>query len=227
MGISHDPTNQGDIVRVRRKVLLVAGAVALPLTLASVVFAGPANAGGGPPFSGAATGKVTCSAPKITIKFSPKMTLTSGGTTITAKGVLKGCATSGSNIGTVKTGKITSTFSGTGGGCAGLASGTVTPETFTISWKGTKTTANGKATLTDTTATIHGAAPATNGAGDVGFTLPNPAAPPGSSSSGSFAGAINNSSSVFSNLTTSALTAKCSKPGLSTLKITSGAITLP
>jgi hypothetical protein len=187
----------------RRRVLLAAGAVALPVT-----------------------GKVTCSAPKITIKFSPKLTLSGGGTTITVNGVLKGCATSGSNIATVKTGKITGTFAGTGGGCAGLATGTTTPETFDIAWKGTKTTANGKATLTNTTATIHGAAPATNGAGDVGFTLPNPAAPPGSSATGSFAGAINNSSSVFSGMTTSQFTAKCGK-GVSSLKIVSGAITLP
>ena len=177
----------------------------------------------GTPFSGAATGSVTCNAPVMTIKFSPPMTLSSGGTAITAKGVLKGCVTSGGNNLNIKTGKITGSFAGTGTGCSGLAGGSATTETYNIVWKGTSSD-GGKATIAPTTLTIQGASPVNNFAGDVGFALPATLA--GSSASGSFAGPVTAPSSVFSNMTMTALGAKCGKQ-LPSLKMTSGAITLP
>ncbi len=209
-----------------RKIFMGVLAVALPLTSVAFLTSPAGAATKPPPFTGAATGSVSCSAPVIKIKFSPAMTLTTGGSTITASGKLGGCVTSGSNV-TIKKGKITGTFGGTGTGCAGLATGLTSNVNFTISWKG-KTNAGGKATLTNSTVVLKGAGPSLNGSGDEGFALPNPSEnPPGGSVSGSFPSAtITTESHVYSAMTESAVIAKCGKK-LTTLKVVSGSVVLP
>jgi len=201
-------------------------AVALPLTSVAFLTSPAGAATKPPPFTGAATGSVTCTAPVIKISFSPPLTFTTGGTTITAKGKLGGCTTSaGSNVNISKA-KITGTFGGAGTGCDGLATGITTNVNFTIQWKG-KTKAGGKATLTNSTVVLSGAAPSTNGAGDVGFQLPNPADAPGGSVVGSFPAApLTTVSKVYSAMTETALGAKCAKK-VPNLKVVSGSIVLP
>jgi len=200
-------------------------AVALPLTSVAFLTSPAGAATKPPPFTGAATGSVTCTAPVIKISFSPALTFTTGGTTITAKGKLGGCTTSGSNV-TISKAKIVGTFSGAGTGCDGLATGITTNVNFTITWKG-KTNAGGKATLTSSTVVLKGAAPAFGPGMTVGFTLPNPSDPPGGSVVGSFpAASITTSSSVYSAMTETALSAKCAKK-VTNLKVVTGSIKLP
>ena len=157
------------------KIFMGALAVALPLTSVALLASPASAATKPPPFTGAATGSVSCSA-VIKLKFSPPLPFTSGGTTITASGKLGGWTTSGSNV-TIEKGKITGTFGGSGTGCDGLATGITSNVNLTISWKG-KTTAGGTATLTNSTVVLKGAALSTNGSGDVGFALPNPSKVP-------------------------------------------------
>jgi len=107
----------------RRKIFMGVLAAALPLT--SVAFlASPAGATPNAPFSGNATGTVTCTLPKLKVSFSPP--LTSAGTgvdTLTITGSFKACTDAGGNV-NITSGKIVSgTFSSTRG-CNGLLGGT-------------------------------------------------------------------------------------------------------
>ena len=225
---------------MRRKLMLGVVVFALPAaTIALVSSPATAKTAKPAPFTGAATGSVACSFPKLKISFVPPLTNAyTGVSTITVKGSLLDCVTSGSNV-NIKKGKITGTFHSTGG-CGGLVSGTTSPVTLTIQWKG-KTKANGKATLTNSSVSVKGAYPAFKGQ-DVGFELPNPtAAPPRGTVAGSFAGSVNNESFAYTSSTVNQLSADCAptskttkhgtktKPakGIKKLKVTSGKITLP
>jgi hypothetical protein len=220
----------------RRKVFMGVLAVTLPLT--SVAFlVSPAGATPKAPFSGNATGTVTCTLPKLKVSFSPPLTSAgTGSDTITIKGTFKSCTDAGGNV-SITSGKVLSgTFSSTGG-CNGLLAGTTSPVNLTISWKG-KSLAGGKATINNSVVSINGAAPAFSSGGDVGFELPNPASSSPGSVSGSLAGPVVHHSFAYS--TTSAATAgdECSpttsgsgkvKPakGIKKLSVKSGTITIP
>lgn len=207
-------------------------AVALLATPATAKTAKP------PPFTGAATGSVSCSLPKLKISFSPPLTsVLTGSSLVTIKGSLLNCTTSASSNVTIKKGKATGTFTSSGG-CIGLVEGTTSPVTLTIQWKG-KTKANGKATLTNSTVVVNGAFPASSGQ-YVGFELPNPTAF-GGSVTGSFAGTVARESFAYTTTTLTTAGADCAattkvtkkgtetKPakGIKKLKTTSGTINLP
>lgn len=222
---------------MRRKFIMGTLALALPIGVVAALATPGYAASKPPPFSGAATGSVSCALPKLQVSFSPPLTTAyTGPATVTVKGSLLDCTTHGSNV-TIKKGKVLGTFTSSGG-CIGLASGTESPVKLTIEWKG-KTTANGKATIANSTVTVNGAGPAFKGQ-DVGFELPNPN-DPGGSVGGSFAGSVMNESYAYSTTTISQSGADCTptskttakgtktKPakGLKKLKVTSGTITLP
>jgi hypothetical protein len=213
---------------------LFALAVALPAGLVTVVTSGPAAGARTPPFVGAATGKVTCTGINVKVKFTPPLTFNTGGNSFTLAGKLTGC-TNPSGPDAITSGKITGSSVGAGGGCAGLIAGSPNPVKIDIKWKGTHN--SGKAKFSDTGGSIVGAVPATSGAGNVGFTLPQDPAPAANGNlTGSFASAGPlDQSTIYSTLTTTQLGATCAKTNkkgvyvgkIRTLKLVSGAITLP
>ncbi len=223
---------------MRRK--LISGLLVLAVPVAAVALvATPATAKTAKPapFTGAATGSVKCSFPKLKISFNPPLTnVYTGAATISVKGSLLNCVTTGSNV-NIKKGKITGSFQSSGG-CIGLVTGTTSPVTLTIQWKG-KTKANGKATLTNSSVNVGGAYPASKGQ-YIGFELPNPLGS-GGTVSGSFAGTVTHESFAYSTSTATTLASDCAartkvtkkgtktKPakGIKKLKVTSGAIILP
>ena len=203
---------------IRKKVLLSAAAVALPLTLISV--GGGTAFAGGTKFSGNAPGTLSCTGVSGTVKFKPPLTLTGGGTSVSAKGVLSSCHASNPAV-SITDGKFKAAITSTGGGCAGLAGGT-TSEVFTVKWKGDY---NGtKAKFTASTITIKGSTIVTNGAGDEGFELPNPGKEPnGATTAGSFAGSTSVESYAYTTETAGAFSAGCG-PGIKSVTIGSGSI---
>jgi hypothetical protein len=206
-------------VSIRRKVVLTAAAIALPLTLIGVVGSGTAFAGG-TKFSGNAPGTLSCSGVSGTVKFKPPLKLTSGGTSVSAKGILSNCHASNSSV-SITDGKFKATIASTGTGCAGLAGGT-TSETFTIKWKGDF--GGTKAKFTQSTVTIKGSTIVTNGAGDEGFELPNPSNEPnGTTTVGSFGGVSSSESFAYTTETAGAFSAACG-PGIKSVTIGSGQI---
>ena len=212
---------------VGRKLLLTAGAMALPLSLVAIVAVGPANAGG-PAFTGPATGTVTCTGITIKLTFSPPLKLNSGGNSISGNGKMSSCTVSGSTD-TITQGKVTFTSTGTGSGCLGLASGSSTPVTYNITWKGKHGTQ--KANFDKTAATVNGTAAATDNAGNAGFEIPNPSSyptPGGGTVTGSFAGTVTGESSVFTSKSTNAIATACQgKHGLKKLVVTHGSVSIP
>ena len=220
---------------------LISGLLVVAVSLAAVALvATPAMAKTKkpPPFTGAATGSVSCSLPKLKISFNPPLTnVLTGSSLVTVKGSLLNCTTSASSNVTIKKGKITGSFRSSGG-CIGLVEGTTSPVTLTIQWKG-KTKANGKATLTNSSVTVNGAYPASSGQ-YVGFELPNPN-DFGGTINGSFAGAVSHESFAYTTTTLTTAGADCAsttkvtkkgtktKPakGIKKLKTASGTIKLP
>ncbi len=199
----------------RRKVLLTAAALALPLALVGVVGTGTA-------FAAAAInapGTVHCTSITGSVKFKPPLTLTAGGTTVTAKGAMSGCSGSGGETGVTGKFKATITSSGPEHGCAGIASGT-SSEVFTVKWKGDLHGA--KAKFNSSTITVSGSSIVTNSHGDEGFELPNPATPH-SSTVGSFAGTSSAESFAYTNETASAFSASCAS-GIKSVTIASGTL---
>ena len=211
---------------IRRKLLLSAAAVVLPAAVVTVVTVGPASAGS-PPFTGPATGTVTCTSINIKVKFSPGLTLTGGGQNVTFKGKIGGCTVSGSGD-AISSGKITGSTTGTGTGCAGLAGGSDTPLMIDIKWKGTHN--GGKAKFPDSNVTANGNFPATSPGGDAGFEIPNPdTAPNNGSVTGSFAKTGNlDESFAYSNEDSNTIAGQCSsKHGLKKLAVVSGSLVVP
>ena len=219
---------------VLRRILISALAVALPAGLVTVVTSGPAAGARTPPFTGGASGKVTCTGINVKVKFTPPLMFNTGGNSFTLSGKLTNCSNpSGPDV--ITSGKITGSSVGAGGGCTGLITGSPNPVSITIKWKGTHS--GGKAKFVNTTGSIDGAFPATEaGTGDVGFTLPISPTAPNGSLSGSFASAGPlDQSTIYSTLTQTALGATCAKTNkkgafvgkIKTLKITHGSITLP
>ncbi len=226
------------IAHHRRRILLGSLAVALPLTSVSLLGA-PAQARTPkpPPYTGPASGTVTCDRPNIKVTFAPPLTYAdTGTTTVTLKGTLKDC-TVNNTADVITLGKITGSFT-TSGGCQGLALGTVSPVTFTVQWKGKHN--NGKTTYDPSVGTVDGAGPAyapvTN---FVGFVLPNPVQGPDTGTiTGSFPGSVTDHSFAYGTQDVLTVLALCStrpgphgtqKPakGLKKMNIKTGEIKIP
>ncbi len=202
---------------IRRKVVLSAVAVALPMALIAV---GSGAASASSKFSGSAPGTVSCTGVTGTVSFKPPLKLTSGGTTVKAKGVISGCHGSNPSV-SITDGKFKAAITSSGTGCAGLAGGT-TSETFTIKWKGDY--AGTKAKFTESTVVVKGSTIVTNGAGDEGFELPDPSHEPnGATTTGSFATVSSAESFAYTNETAGAFSAACGS-GIKKVTIASGSL---
>jgi len=216
---------------MRRKILMGVLALTVPLGTVLATQTG-ALATKPPPFTGPLVGSVTCTGINLKVSFIPPLQLTTGGSTINIKGKLSGCNVSGPGTTgeSIKKAAVTGTLAGTGNGCLGLATGTVSPVSLTITWSGTGP-GGGKASPNPTSSvTVNGADAATNGSGDVGFALPAASTlPAGGSVTGSFPGTVSTQNShAYGALTTAAFTPLCSKgKGVKLLKLVSGSITLP
>ena len=210
-----------------RKLVLSTGALALTAAFVTALTAGPASAGN-PPFHGPAVGTVSCTGVTIKVSFSPPLMLTTGGASISVKGKVSSCSVSGTPAGVTETitqGKITGTATESGTGCAGLATDNTNPINITVVWKGKYN--NGKASFTNTTATLIGDHPTTDSSGNSGFEVPNPATT-GSSASGSFAGPVTDESTLFTAQSPTAIANLCGGPhGLKKLNLTHGTATIP
>jgi len=194
---------------IGRKVLLSGVVAVMPLALIAVATSGPASAA--TKFSGNAPGTVSCSVITGKVSFKPPLKLTSGGTTIKAKGAFSACHASNPAV-SITSGKFKAVIAGSATqGCAGLAGGT-NSETFTVKWKGDY---NGtKAKFTATTIVVKGSTIVTNGAGDEGFELPNPSHEPnGTTTTGSFATVSSAESFAYTTETAGAFSAACG-PGI-------------
>ena len=210
-----------------RKLLLTSFALVLPLGLVALASSGPASAAKSPPFKGDAVGKVTCTGVTIKVKFIPPATLTSGGNSISVKGKVSSCSVSGTPAGvteTIQQGKITGSATESGTGCAGLATPNDNPINVTIKWKGKYN--NGKASFTDTTATVVGDSPVQDSSGNAGFEVPDPSGS-GSSASGSFAGSVTDESFLYTAQSTTAISNLCNGHGIKKLNLTHGTVTIP
>ena len=212
---------------IGRKLLLSAAALALPSALVTVVTAGPASAGN-PPFSGPASGKVTCTGVSVQLKLSPSLTLTTGGNNVSIKGKLSNCTVTGSTD-AISSGKFKGSTTGMGTGCAGLASGSTTPINLDIKWKGTH--GGSKAKFSDSMVSANGftAVSEPDGSGDAGFQLPNTTGAAGGNVTGSFAAAtINDFSQAYINMTQNQIVAACgAKKGIKKLVIDAGSVVIP
>ena len=204
-------------MNIRRKVLLGAAAVVLPLTFVTVQ-SGVAFAGTVTP-----TGSVTCTTPSIKIAFSPFLMVSTGGGTDTVTGKIKNCTPSSAQGISKLSGAISATIHGTNTGIDGLAGGSYTVDTFKVVWKGK---VNGApATFANSVITVHGDMGAVCAGGTVGFEIPNPGPPnDGSSTTGSFAGSSHTTSTICSSTTESQILAKAEKHGFKSLKLTGGTI---
>lgn len=204
---------------IGRKVLLSGIVVVMPLALVAIATSGPASAS--TKFSGNTPGTVSCTSITGKVSFKPPLKLTTGGTTIKAKGAFSGCHGTNPAV-SITSGKFKAAI--TGGatqGCAGLASGT-SSETFTVKWKGDY---NGtKAKFTASTIVVKGSTIVTNGASDEGFELPNPSHEPGGTTvTGSFAATSSSESYAYTTETASAFSAACGS-GIHSVDLGSGSL---
>jgi hypothetical protein len=114
--------------------LLVGAALIAMLGLVALATPASAKTSKPPKFVGAAPGSVTCSF-SAKVKFSPPLTKSGGGTGLsTVKGTLSNCKTSIGAV-TVKTGKMTGSFTTSPLSCATVSS-TGANTALTIKWKG-------------------------------------------------------------------------------------------
>lgn len=211
-----------------RKLFLAAAALVVPVTTVMMVgtgTAGAAKAPKAPPFTGAATGTVSCTGPTIKLGFSPPLTnANTGASTVSVKGKMSSCTVSGGMAGeTIQQAKVTGSFQATGG-CLGLVNGTSSQVSLSITWKGKVGT--GKATFTSSTVNANGAASAFDNSGNAGFEIPNPT-PGGGTVTGSFAGSIADESFAYTSQSSTALLNLCSGKGIKKLVVTHGTITIP
>ena len=215
-------------MKISRKIVVSASAFALSAAFVTTLVAGPASAAKSPPFKGDAVGKVSCTGVLVKLKFSPPATLSGGGTNVSFKGKLSGCTVSGTPAGVtevIQQGKITGSTVTNGTGCAGFASGSNNVINATVVWKGKYN--NGKASFTNTTATLMGDVAANDPSGNTGFEVPNPS-DSGSTTTGSFAGSVTDESFFFSSMSSNAILNQCNGPhGLKKLNLTHGSVTAP
>jgi len=200
-------------VSIRRKIALGAAAIALPLTFV-VLGSGVASAT-------TLTGSVSCTLPSVKVTFVGGLHLNTGGATDTVKGKLKDCTATEAGI-TSLSGAITATVHGSNTGVNGLAGGSLTVNTFVITWKGKL---NGVKITAGTTSTDkeHGDIGAVCAGSAVGFTLPYAGT---STVTGAFAGGPSATSSTLCSTTTEGtiLTKAQTAGGFKSLKLVSGTV---
>lgn len=206
-----------------RKLLIAGMAFALPASMIVAFGEGTAFAGGSKPapFSGPADGTVHCTGVTWKISMSPPLLATSGPSSASVKGKLSSCSVTGSShVGeTIQKGTVTGTLNGTSGGCGALITGTSAPVSLSITWKGKVGTA--KATFDATSVSYPRAAIA--GGSNVGFAL---GGGDGGTVTGSFAGSVVSSSTIFTTTALSALGNGCVH-GMKKLSFTQGSFQIP
>lgn len=199
-----------------RKMLVIAAAIAMPVSLVAVS-SGVAGAKKGP---SAATDTATCTGLSGTISFSEPLTFAgypSGTETTTVSGTLSGCTASGSYAVTGLSATLSGSFAGKPGSakkpsglCTGLLGTTKEKGTITVTWAsspGIAATTIGLKSATGGTATD----------GNASFSL-------GGKYKGSFGGSDKGAGSSVSAETTqstTALSAECAGAGISSLSIVS------
>ncbi len=154
-----------------------------------------------PKFSGAAPGSVSCSV-SAKVSFSPRLTDTGGGTGASAvRAKLSGCHPSNSAV-TIKSAKVTGSFSSSPLSCVTLGSTSASPK-LTVVWKGNLT----------------GSAGGTTYSGKAKFTSTSVS---GATATGSFAGSSTVTIKVPSNLATLCAAKKGAKKATVTGTLTVG-----
>jgi hypothetical protein len=217
---------------IGRKVLVLAFAVAFPVSLVTLVGAGSASAKS-PGFSGNAVGKVTCTAITVKVKFNPPFlpTVFASPVHLTITGKLSQCTVSNTPAGVTETitqGKITGSSTGTNIPCPPTNSNS--DVNLNIVWKGkyTDATHSGKPSFTNSTVTDKGYQAVTDNQANFGLELP---VPPGNGStvSGSFAGPVTDESFLYTSQSSTAIQNLCSSPlhGLKKLSLTHGVVGYP
>jgi hypothetical protein len=123
-----------------RKLLVVAAAIAMPV---SIVAVSGGMAGASNPHT-AATDTLSCTKITGTVSFSPALTLkgyTSGVTTTTVKATVTGCTAKGATTQKITSGTASGTIKSTkgkGGSCTGLTAKAISDAgALTIKWAGT------------------------------------------------------------------------------------------
>jgi hypothetical protein len=202
-----------------RKLLVVAAAIALPVSLVAVSggIAGASNS------HTAATDTIVCKDLAGTLAFSPTITKkghTSGKEKTTVSATLSDCKVSGQTAITVTKGTVKGSFTGATGtakapvaSCASLASGGTESGTLTTTW-----TATAGGPVAPTVRTIKSEKRGTAG-GHSTFTIPGTVK---GSATGSFGGSNSGASDTTTSettLTTSALATACLTKGLSSVAI--------
>jgi hypothetical protein len=145
-----------------RKLLMVAAAIALPVSVVAVSgeIAGASNGHAG----SASTDTITCTKITGTVSFSPKLTLkgyTSGSTTTTVKATVSGCRVKGTFADKVTSGTMTGTIKGSAGTatspsgtCAGLTRSNSVTGALSARWKATPGVPSSVLTLKSITGAI-------------------------------------------------------------------------
>ncbi len=195
-----------------RKLMLGVAVIGLPLGAMSAVAAtgvAMAKAINQP-------GTLDCAKITGTVTFTPPLSNTAQTVQTKTVTTLTNCTPTGGGL-KPKKGSSTSTTTTANDDCAMLATGSTTPFTLTTKWApGTK--------IKPTKSTVSGLSPATNGAGDAGFQLPNTGGT--SSGTGSYLGSDGGASGTaqaFTNETSAQIAATCTgATGLKSLKITTG-----
>lgn len=191
-------------MKLSRKIVLVAAAIAFPISMVAVT-GGIASAKG--KVNG--TGTVTCTTISGTIKFNPALKTTGPFTTEQASIAVKIGGCSGGTPNPTKGIVKENLNPGTSNDCTSLA--TSAAEMLSVKWAGK---------LNPSVTAFSGYTTGTNGSGDAGFILPNSGGT--GTTTGSFAGSGAHAA-AYSNMTEAQILAACGSPsGLKSLKVTSG-----
>jgi hypothetical protein len=193
-----------------RKLIMGAAAVALPLgVMSTVVGTGAAVAA-----AKVQPGTLNCTHIAGTVTFNPPLSNTAQTVTTTIKVKETNCTPSGGGL-KPKSGAANAVQTTANDSCAGLGSGSTTPETLKVKWAPALK-------IKPTTITFSGFDAATNGAGDAGFSLPNSGG--SASGTGSYLdsdGGASSTAQAFTNKTAAQIAAQCTT-GISSLTIASG-----
>ena len=204
-----------------RKLLVVAAAIAMPV---SIVAVSGGMAGASNPRT-AASDSISCSKITGTLTFSPKLTAAgykSGKISTKVSGTLTGCKVTGSTKITVTKGVVTGTLVGAAGTstkpagkCTGLSGNGVETGNLTTKWTANVSTPNSVLGVKSDLGGTTGSGSTERGT----FTIPGSTK---GTASGSFLGANHGASDksvAETTITPSAIISSCVKSGLSSLKI--------
>ena len=195
-----------------RKILVVAAAVAMPISAVAVTggFAGAAGA------RTAATDTIVCKTITGTVGFSPKLTSAGhakGKESISVTGTLGGCTVSGSTKITVTKGAISGTLvnPSTTGTCSSIVGNSADAGPLTVKWTASSTTPNtvlNVKSVTGATVSGHGS-----------FTIPGTTKGTASGSFGGTNAGASQKSVAETSLTASSNLTTCTHSGLSSFAI--------